>query len=159
MIKSILIIPIFFIIFLAFSSCSKEKISSNLYEESIASDLVFYQNTDVILSPAGSSPHGPFKLKFNEKAKSQLGSDGKLPDGATFKNGSLIVKEIYSGSTLQLIAVMKKNDSKYSGEGWLWAEYKPDGTAVYNISDKGKSCIACHSASINRDLTNSFDLH
>jgi len=159
MLKSILFIPIFFIIFLAFSSCSKEKISNNLYEESIASDLAFYQNNDVILTPAGSSPHGPFKLKFNEKVMSQLGSDGKLPEGATFKKGSLIVKEVYSGSTLQLIAVMKKDDSKYSGEGWLWAEYKPDGTAAYNISDKGNSCIACHSTSMNRDLTKSFDLH
>lgn len=143
-----------------FSNCKKEKrISEDLYEESTASDLKLYQNKDSIMSQAGTSPHGPFKLKFNALATSQFGSDGRFPAGGTFKNGSLIVKEAHSGGVLAVYAVMKKDDSKFSGSGWLWAEYDTDGKAIYSIAEKGKSCIGCHSGNPNRDLTISFDLH
>lgn len=159
MLKSILSISILSIFVLFLTACKKKKLNESLYDEAKASDLVFYQNTDALLSPAGSSPHGPFKLKFNSLAASQLGADGRLPIGSIFQTGSLIVKEVYVGSTLELYVVMKKDDSKFAGEGWLWAEYEPDGKAVYNISEKGNSCIACHATNPNRDLVKSFDLH
>lgn len=133
--------------------------NESLYEESTASGLVLYQNNDSILSPAGGSPHGNFKLKFNAAAMSQFGSDGKFPSGGTFKEGSLIVKEVYTGSDISLYAVMKKDDSKFAANGWLWAEYQPDGKTKYSIAKKGKDCTSCHSTSANRDLTKSFDLH
>lgn len=141
------------------SACKKKKTNEDLYDESKASGLVLYQNKDSILSPAGSSPHGPFKLKFNSTAVSQFGNDGKLAAGATFPNGALIVKEVYSGNTLTLYAVMKKSDSKFASNGWLWAEYEPDGKTKYSVGEKGKSCVPCHSTTPNRDLTKSFDLH
>ncbi|MBI4945190.1 MAG: cytochrome P460 family protein [Bacteroidetes bacterium] len=140
-------------------SCKKKKLNENLYEEAKASGLVLYQNKDSILSPAGSSPHGPFKLKFNSTAASQFGSDGKFPVGGAFTNGSLIVKEVYSGGQLSLYAVMKKDDSKFSADGWLWAEYEPDGKTTYSVGEKGKSCTSCHATNPNRDLIKSFDLY
>jgi len=155
LIKSILSI----IIILTFLSCKKRKLNESLYEEAKATNLFFYQDKDSILSAKGSSPHGSFKLKFNSIAKSQFGIDGKLAAGETFSKGSLIVKEVYINGKLDLYAIMKKDDSKFSGRGWLWAEYAPDGKAIYSVGDKGKSCTSCHLTSLNRDLTKSFDLH
>ena len=139
-------------------SCKKKRLNEDLYQEAKDAGL-FYKGKDTIYNSAGGSPHGPFKLKFNSTAVSQFGSDGKLPVGASFQNGSLIVKELYSGGVLTLYVVMKKDDSKFSGNGWLWAEYETDGKAKYSVGDKGKDCISCHSQSNNRDLTKSFDLH
>lgn len=83
-------------------SCKKKKLNEDFYEEATASNPVFYQNKDSILGPAGGSPHGNFKLKFNSIAASQFGSDGKLLLGGTFTNGSLLVKEVYSAGQLSL---------------------------------------------------------
>jgi hypothetical protein len=141
-------------------SCQKKKLNKEIYEESKATDLQFYQNKDTLYSGAGGSPHGFFKLKFNSTAVSALGGDGKLPLGSEFPDGSLIVKEVYSGNELTFYVVMKKDSqSKFKGEDWIWAEYEPDGKVAYSISEKGASCISCHSAGISRDLTRSFDLH
>lgn len=149
------------IISLTIFSCKKEKkTNEKLFDEVNAADLVFYQNKDTILSPAGGSPHGNFKLKFNNTASGQFGTDGKFPQGGTFTDGSLIVKEVYSGGTLTLYAVMKKDSkSKFSGNNWLWAEYEPDGKTKFSVGKKGDGCISCHSGSPNRDLTKSFDFH
>lgn len=140
-------------------SCKKRKLNSSLYEEAKASGLSYYKGKDTIWSAKGGSPHGPFKLKFNSTAVSALGSDGKLPNGASFPNGSLIVKEVYSGSSITLYAIMKKESSKYAGNGWLWAEFEPNGDTKYSVSKKGVECTGCHSNSGNRDYTRSFDLH
>ena len=151
-------LPILF--FIVISSCKKEKhTNEDLYEESKASGLTFYKNKDSILSPAGGSPHGTFKLKFNSAATVAFDSNGKLPAGGTFPNGSLIVKEVYSGGQIILYAVMKKSDSEFAANGWLWAEYKPDGGTEYSVSKKGGACTSCHSGSTNRDLVRTFDLH
>jgi hypothetical protein len=139
--------------------CKKKKMSQNLYDEATASDLLLYQNKDSILSAAGTSPHGAFKLKFNQKAVDQFGADGKFPAGGEFEKGSLIVKEVYKNGSLTQYAVMKKDDSKFSGSGWLWAEYDTQGDVVFSIDKKGEGCIGCHSGNPNRDLTISFDLH
>jgi len=152
-----------FVAFLALTvlifSCKKRKLNSSLYEEAKASGLSFYKGKDTLWGPAGGSPHGPFKLKFNSTAASALGSDGKLAQGSSFPNGSLILKEAYSGSSLSLYVIMKKESSKFSTNGWLWAEIEPDGDTKYSVGEKGASCKSCHSNSTNRDYTRSFDLH
>jgi len=142
-------------------SCKKkEKTNDALYAESIAGDLKFYQNKDTLYSPAGNSPHGDFKLKFNAIALANLGADGKLPKGVAFSYGALIVKEIYSGGKISLYAIMKKEQkSKYAKNEWVWAEYGPDGETVYNVGLKGKGCVSCHNAGATRDYTRTFDLH
>jgi hypothetical protein len=148
------------LILVIFSTCKKKKTNTDLFEESKGSGLSFYKGKDTIYSPAGDSPHGKFKLKFNSIAQSKLDASGKLPAGATFDNGALIVKEVYENSTLTLYAVMKKDaKSKFSANGWLWAEYAPDGSVKYDVSKQGEACTSCHSATTNRDHTRSFDLH
>lgn len=143
-----------------FSACKKKKLNEELYEHSKAADLVYYQSLDTILQPKGGSPHGEFKLRFNALAASQLGPDGKLPVGNLFPVGSLIVKEVYSAAgELTLYAVMRKDDTRFAGNGWLWGEYKPNGEVVYSIGEKGKNCTSCHSASGHRDMVRSFELH
>lgn len=138
----------------------KKKTSQQLYKDSTASGLTLYKGKDTIYSPGGGSPHGDFKLKFNATALAALGADGKLPAGSEFPKGSLIVKEVYSGGALTLYAVMKKdNSSRYASNAWVWAEYKPNGDAQYDISKNGAACTACHSTNPNRDLVRSFDLH
>lgn len=141
-------------------SCRKKKTNTNLYDESQSSGLSLYKGKDTIYSPAGGSPHGNFKLKFNDNATSKLDGSGKLPTDGSFDNGALIVKEVHSGNEPTLYVVMKKDSkSKYSSKGWLWAEYEPGGKIVYDVSKKGEACTSCHSGSVNRDLTRSFDLH
>jgi hypothetical protein len=50
---------------------------------------------------------------------------------------SIIVKEGYDGSDLELIAVMEKR-----ADGWFWAEYDDDGDPDY--SGRPDICIDCH---------------
>lgn len=141
-------------------SCKKKKTNEKLYEDSKSSDLSFYKSKDTIYDAKGGSPHGNFKLKFNPTAVASLGADGKLPLGGNFNEGSLIVKEVYSGNVLTLYAIMKKDSkSKFASNKWVWAEYKPNGDVVYDISREGESCTSCHSSGTTRDFTRSFDLH
>ena len=149
-----------FATFLLYISCKKKKTNDKLYEESKSSDLTFYKGKDTIYNAKGGSPHGNFKLKFNSQATASLGNDGKLPVGNNFSEGSLIVKEVYSGNELTLYAVMKKDSkSSYASNNWVWAEYNPNGEVVYNVTELGKSCTGCHSSGTARDFTKSFDLH
>ena len=136
-----------------------KSLDGQLYDESTADGLIYYRNGEV-LAGQSPSPHGAFKLAFNDIAQAALDTSGELPVGAVFPEGSLIVKEIQTNGTLSLLAVMKKesgNDN--AAEGWLWSEYDPDGSVVIGVSKKGTSCTGCHGGSPNRDLTRTFDLH
>ena len=162
--KSTLIILTIASIFITLQSCKKDKDESvdgdsALYNEITAGGYTYFQNS-ALLSAAGASPHGSFKLRFNATAQAALDSTGELPVGGTFPTGSIIVKEVHSGGSINLYAVMKKDPSNANaGSGWLWGEYKTDGSTAFSISKKGDGCISCHSGATNRDLTQSFDLH
>ncbi len=119
-----------------------------------------YYQDGIILEPAPPSPHSRFKLRFNEIAWSALDENGELPTGAEFPEGSVIVKEVHASGSLGLYAVMKKRsaDTNAAG-GWLWAEYRPDGTLGYTINQKGLGCTGCHSSGTHRDFVRTFDLH
>ena len=145
---------------LAIFSCKKKKTNEALYEEAKSGSLTFYKGKDTLWDPKGGSPHGYFKLKFNQTALNALGADGKLPAGQTFPDGSVIVKEIYSGGSITLYAVMKKDPkSKFASNKWVWGEYKPNGKVVIGVNKEGKDCVSCHTSGVTRDLTLSFDLH
>ncbi|MBA4055078.1 MAG: hypothetical protein C0490_10225 [Marivirga sp.] len=138
-----------------------ESVNTNgsLFAEINASGYQYYQNGKT-LSPASASPHGSFKLRFNETALLSLDNSGELPALNTFNEGSIIVKEVYKNNVLNLFAVMKKVPADPSAaNGWLWAEYALDGTAVFGINEKGSSCTNCHSETPNRDLVRTFDFH
>lgn len=148
---------------IASTSCKHAKVTSEdvaIMDEVMAGNLFFYQNNDAVLSASGNSPHGSFKLLFNQTAWDALDSTGKLPVGGSFPEGSLIVKDIIKGGSTDLYAVMLKNPgSSLSNLGWVWNEFKPDGSVVIGASDKGDACVGCHRGNTNRDFTNSFDLH
>jgi hypothetical protein len=141
-------------------SCKKKKTNEAMYDEAISSSLTFYKGKDTLWDPKGGSPHGVFKLKFNQTAANAFGPDGKLPVGQTFPDGSVIVKEIYTNNVLSLYAVMKKDPkSKFASNKWVWAEYGPDGKVVIGVNKEGEDCVSCHKSGTNRDLSLSFDLH
>ncbi|HNQ11915.1 MAG TPA: cytochrome P460 family protein [Bacteroidia bacterium] len=165
--KSLIRLTLLFvsIIFIA-TACKKDKQEitaedSTLFSNSTSGTYTFYNNIDTIYDPAGGSPHGNFKLKFNSVANAALDSTGKLPVGSSFPNNSVIVKDVYSSSgNLNLVVVMQKaSGNSNAGANWLWGEYKPNGEVVYSVREKGASCTGCHGVSGNRDYTLSFDLH
>jgi hypothetical protein len=148
---------------IAHASCKHPVATSEdqaIMDEVMTSTLLYYQGNDVLLRESGNSPHGDFKLLFNQTAWDALDSTGRLPVGGTFPDGSLIVKDIVKGGSTDLYAVMlKKPSSGLSNLGWVWNEFKPNGGLVIGAEDKGKACVGCHRGNTNRDYTNSFDLH
>jgi hypothetical protein len=119
----------------------------------------YYRNGN-LFSAASASPHGSFKLRFNAIAWASLDASGELPPGARFPEGSVIVKEVYSGNDINVYAVMKKAPSDaYAGDGWVWSEYSKDGSVAFSVTNKGNGCVSCHSESHNRDRVRTFDLH
>jgi hypothetical protein len=53
--------------------------------------------------------------------------------------GSIIVKDGFDGSDLELVAAMEKRDA-----GWFWAEWDDEGDADY--SGKPDLCTDCHAS-------------
>ncbi|QQR86602.1 MAG: cytochrome P460 family protein [Flavobacteriales bacterium] len=131
-----------------------------LLEAALDTATVNYVNTPAITDPAGNSPHGTFRVRFNAVAAAALDSTGKLPGGSSFPPNSVVVKDIYLNGALDLFAVMKKapGDQLAAG-GWLWNEVRPDGSVVFSAGRKGDGCIGCHSNDPNRDLVRVFDLY
>jgi hypothetical protein len=144
------------------ASCKHEPMAvldETFYNESIDPSLIAYKG-GVELEGKAPSPHGNFVLKLNSIANSVLDQNGKVPDGVSFPNGSLIVKEVIEKGELTLYASMKKDSTNsFAGENWIWGEYKPDGEVYYSVSRKGSGCTGCHGSSPNSDLTKVFDLH
>ena len=161
--KSFFVTGLLLAFIITIQSCKKDKTDpdsdNRLFEELSSGTYSDYQG-GIILSAASPSPHGSFKLRFNATATSALDTTGEIPSGNSFPSGSVIVKDVYDGTTLKLHAVMKKDPgSTNSGSGWLWAEYNTDGSVIFSTGKKGDGCISCHSGSPNRDLTRTFDLH
>lgn len=94
----------------------------------------------------GSHAHQPMvRVSMNAAAASAL-QGGQLPAGTTFPDGAVIFKEIRMGTATVLYAIMYKDaSSQYAGNGWLWAEYRPDGTVDFSLTTRGSSCVGCHS--------------
>ncbi len=96
-------------------------------------------------------------------AKDSVGAlkDGTLPAGAKFPNGSIVFKEVRTtGGVTMSYAVMYRNAaSDLAGEGWLWAEFAPDGRVYTSIRDRGNGCVSCHALERGRqnDLVRTFE--
>lgn len=108
----------------------------------------------------GSNAHQPMvRVSMNDEAFGHLAS-GRLPEGSAFPDGSLIVKEIRQGGPTTLFAVMYRDrQNALAGQGWLWAEYAPDGSVVASIQSRGSGCISCHSRERGpaNDLVRTFE--
>ena len=116
------------------------------------SGWTYYRNRPDTLTRSSGSGHSESHLRtrYNEVAATQLDADGRVRGNATFADSSLIVKELISGGALNRYAVMMKmRASENAGDGWLWAYYRPDGSAVISITSRGAGCTGCHSTGID----------
>lgn len=156
-----------FVLLFTFSGCKKDEVTANetdveLYSSAkITSGFTWYKNSDALLPKSNLSGHSEafLRTRFNTIASSKLDGSSKVQAGITFPEGSLIVKELYSNqTTLSKYAILfKDSDHEYAdSNGWVWGYVNADGSVVTSSSDKGSSCIACHSqnGNINGSLMN-----
>lgn len=126
-----------------------------------AAGFTFYKNSaDTILKGGNSGhPDGKLRTRYNSIAAQSLDATGKVKSGTVFPDSSLIVKELFTGSTLTTYVFLfkKKNDANADANGWVWAETSPSGTALYPASNKGAGCTGCHGTGI--DFTRMNDAH
>lgn len=152
-------------VLLMLAMCTKPRVELSpdevLFEKSLMNDeFTWYKGSDAKLASTQVNAHNwQVRTRFNALAQSVLGADGKLPMGASFPEGSLIVKESYDDNgNFTVYAVMKKDaDNPAANQGWLWAEYDVDGKAVHSINSNSTGCVNCHNASGNRDLVMFFE--
>lgn len=153
-------------------SCAKDKtpstqtgdIDQTLFEfAKDTTNLIWYKKINQLLAKSEGSGHAfPFlKTRFNELAAQQLDANGKVKDNAQFIDGSLIVKElINSDSTIGRYAVLykKSDNANADGKGWVWGYIDSNGKVAIPASQRGGSCISCHSQAGNIDymLMNKF---
>jgi Cytochrome P460 len=129
------------------------------------SGFTWYYKNDSIYAKSGGSAHAqPFlRTRYNGQAATHLDAAGKVVEGTSFSEGSLIVKELHNaanGSVIDLYAILlkKADDPNADAKGWVWGYVKPDGTVTSAASSKGASCITCHSqgGSIDYTLMNAY---
>ena len=157
--------------FLVFSilSCKKDKVEAvNIDQEMYnlsqgTTNFTFYKKSNALLEKGSGSGHNyPFlKTKYNQIASTMLDSSGKVKENAIFPEGSLIVKELYNDeTTIGRFAVLykKSGDENADAKGWIWGYINSDKSVAVVASQKGGSCISCHSQSGNIDymLMNAF---
>lgn len=94
----------------------------------------------------GSNAHRPMiRVSMNATAFDALWAD-TLPAGTSFPDGSIIFKQIISAGQTSLYAIIYKDrNNPLAGNGWLWAEFLPDGTPFISLTRKGANCTGCHS--------------
>jgi hypothetical protein len=96
---------------------------------------------------------------MNPVAFSALEHD-TLPAGASFPDGSIIFKQIITGGTTTLYALMYKDRANPLADmGWLWAEYLIGGTIAYSVTNRGSGCVSCHSRErgLQHDYVRTFE--
>jgi hypothetical protein len=112
--------------------------------------FTWYKNSNSLLSKSAGSGHPqPFlKTRYNSIAASKLTSAGKIQSGASFPEGSLIVKELYeNATTLDRYAILYKKSTSPDADakGWVWGYINANGTVSISANQKGQACISCHS--------------
>src|SRR5262245_13127278 len=103
-----------------------------------------------------SAAHQPvIRVSLNSVAAGAL-QNGRLPAGASFPDGSIIFKEVIgTGGVVTVYATMyKERQNPLAGNGWLWAELRPNGEAEYSLRNRGAACTSCHA--LDRGPQNDF---
>ena len=151
-----------------FNACTKDKIAKKidrqLFEMSEkTTGFNWFNNSNTLLAKSSGSGHPqPFlRTRFNAIASENLDSFGRIIEGSTFSEGSLIVKELYDDeTTLGRYAILFKDSDNENADakGWVWGYVNADRSVAVEASTKGSSCISCHSQSKNIDymLMNKF---
>ena len=120
----------------------------------------FFGGTADTLAGGSTTAHEPrVRVRYNRAAASQLTAAGRVAAGAVFPDSSLIVKELYTGSTLTTIAYMFKlaRAENASPSGWIWSETDGNGAVKIPAARKGTGCVGCHATGI--DFTRMNDTH
>lgn len=110
----------------------------------------------------GSEAHRPIvRTSLNARALGAL-RNGRLESGTVFPDGSVIFKQVQprAGAPATTYAVMYRDArNALAGSGWLWAEFGPDGSIQYSVSNRGGACISCHRLEDGRsnDLVRTFE--
>lgn len=144
------------------SSCSKEKptatgIDAQMY--AIAQNLSgfsWYKNSDTLLTTSSGSGHNFsfLRTRYNVAAASRLDANGMVVNGAVFPEGSMVVKELYDNDKVfKRYAILYKQSGNENADanGWIWGYINSDKTVADLASNKGSSCISCHTQSDNID--------
>jgi hypothetical protein len=125
-----------------------------LLDSCLKTNHVYYKNDATTLLSGSAGPHGAYRLRFNSTASKALTDNGKLPINGIMPNGSLVIKDVYSGGSINYYAYMYK----LSGS-WLWGEIKPNKEILFSVNKSSEVCTNCHSQPGNRDLVTSFNFH
>jgi hypothetical protein len=146
-----------------FQSCSRDSVAPSTPSSAITSDgalfrlitqtdplagYTLFPNADAVTKGTlnGSEAHQPLvRVSINARALGAL-QNGKLPAGAKFPDGSVIVKEIRnsSGVTTEMTVIYKDSSNPLAGNGWLWADFSPTGVVGVSITGRGNECTFCH---------------
>jgi hypothetical protein len=87
-------------------------------------------------TPSTASHGDHVDIYINDVLVEALASGEKLTE---WPEGSLIVKDGFTGEDPRLVAIMEKREG-----GWFWAEYEPDGKVEF--SGEPRVCTKCHDA-------------
>jgi hypothetical protein len=146
---------------LTFNSCKKDKNDADTDKELYdmakeTAGFTWFNNSSALLNKSAGSGHPQafLRTRYNAIAATQLDSNGKILPGATFPDGSLIVKELHDNSTtLGRYAILYKKITSADADanGWVWGYVDANGTVAEAASKKGSSCINCHSQADNID--------
>lgn len=110
----------------------------------------------------GSEAHRPvIRVSLNSTAAAVL-QGGRLPANGRFPDGSIVFKEVKPGATAATtlyVVMVKDSGNSLAGNGWLWAEYTPTGSAVFSVTSRGSACTSCHQRERGpqNDLVRSFE--
>jgi hypothetical protein len=151
----------YILLFLMIYSCKKDTtasdIDADLYEKAKSSSgFTYYKNSNELLEKSSGSGHPQafLRTKYNIIAAEKLDSNGKIIEGTVFSEGSLIVKELFDDATkLGRYAILYKNSSSSvaDNKGWVWGYINENGKVAESASNKGASCINCHTQNGNVD--------
>lgn len=145
---------------LTINSCKKKPaIGTDLELYKMAKDtsgFIWYKFSDSLLNKSSNSAHSfPFiRTRFNSTAATRLTVYGIVRKGASFDEGSLIVKEMCdkAGKLRVYTTLYKKTGSKDADEnGWIWNAVSDEGKVEISATKKGKDCISCHQQEDNID--------
>jgi hypothetical protein len=160
-------IPATAIIAAVLFSCAKDKATPDttftdaklfaLVTDSV-NEKYYKDNSNATEWASTQGAHGNliYKLKMNAKAFDACTASGKLPQGGSFPDSSLLVKKLFTGASTGSVAgyaVMYK-----LGGSWNWAEYSPTGTVLFSINTDNSLCVGCHQPN-SRDFARTFDEH
>ncbi|MEZ5173517.1 MAG: cytochrome P460 family protein [Bacteroidia bacterium] len=138
---------------------AKEGIEHEMFEAGRKSEgFTWYKFSSQILPSSDFSGHSDpeQRTRYNSTAASMLDADGKVMEGISFPEGSLIVKELYKNNgNLNTYAMMYKKPTAAEADeaGWVWGYFDKKGDVRAPASEKGAQCRSCHNQNGSIDFS------